>query len=255
MEKPGIEELLIGCVLDPLLLRQLRESPESVFSDYELSDRAREILTSPDERLLELLGESVKGQSTEGEGNESQTPAPQEQTNPVAAGDRATRMVSLPESRLALRVVPYAQQAAESADESPAVFVNYAGHLDPLPEGLELQDLPEVPTAATDGEQLPPLSVVVGVQPTVWTDDSGNRQITFSVSARLPHETALQQTNEPAEASAGIRLSPWPRDVDSPAVNAAAAQVREASSDERYQRLLELIDVMVAPTEAVGTEQ
>ncbi len=160
-------------------------------------------------------------------------------------------MASLPESRLALRLVPYVQQTEDSTDESPAVIVNYAGHLDPLPAGSDVHDLPDVPVAATDGEQLPPLSVVVGVQPTVWTDDSGNRQITFSVSARLPQETAMQQ----ADGSAGMRLSPWPHDVDSSTVSAAAAQVHDADASERYQRLLELIDVMVAPTESVGADQ
>ncbi len=65
MTRPGIEELLIGCVLDPQLLKRLQESPMSVFEDYELSDRAREILASPDSRLLELLGESVTGQTDE----------------------------------------------------------------------------------------------------------------------------------------------------------------------------------------------
>lgn len=235
MDKPGIEELLIACVLEPGLLRRLRESPASILDDYELSDRAREILIAPDERLLELLGESLQRGP---DGQRRQDP-PRRKIRPAASGQAQ----SLPASRLAVRLVPYVQQVA--GDGVPQVIVNYAGHLDPLPDGLDLDDLPDVPQAATDGEQLPPLAVEIAIQPTVWTE-ANERRITFSVNARLPQET----NDQPAPELGNVK--PWPHDIDSPAVKAAAVRVHEAEAGERHQRLLEMIDVMVFSADGGG---
>ena len=46
-----------------------------------------------------------------------------------------------------------------------------------------------------------------------------------------------------------------PFDVSSPAVKAAAVQVRDAEPQDRYKRLIDLIEVMVAPTAATETSQ
>ncbi len=246
MKKPGIEDLLIRCVLEPELLQELRVSPESVFDSFDLSDRARELLSEPDARLLELLGEAVE-QRTDAPSSRREGKPEAAKPQPAAALEEPAGVMSLPESRLALRLVPYVQQAAASTGEAPEIVVNYAGHLDPLPGDADLEDLPQVPEAVTDGQQLPPVSIVVSVQPTAWTDDTGNQQMTFSVSARLPQDGVDADSGNRTE----VRLSPWRHDVDSPDVRAAAERVRNAQADDRYHRLRELIDVMVAsPGEA-----
>ncbi len=238
MEKPGTRELLIGCVLEPQLLRRLQENPEAVLTEYDVSDRARDILSSPDERLLELLGEAVVRRDGDS--------AEHEQSADVGAvGEQSSPAAVLPASRLALRLVPYVQQAANAA---PSVVVNYAGHLDPLPDGIELDELPDVPSGLTDGQQLRALAVTVSIQPVVWTDDAGDRQMTFSVGAQLPQDTAVPHSN----VTIDDRLSPWRHDTDSASVGEAATRVREASADDRYAQLRELIDVMVSPPESSG---
>ncbi|MDJ0907997.1 MAG: hypothetical protein QNI99_02315 [Woeseiaceae bacterium] len=247
MKKPGIEDLLVRCVLEPELLQQLRKSPESIFDDFDLSERAREILSSPDARLLELLGEAVGGERGQ-RVDETTEPSESDEVEPGDAPPHNPEVRTLPQSRLALRLVPYAQQATDPTGDAQQVIVNYAGHLDPLPEGAGLHDLQEVPQAVTDGQQLPPVSVVVSVQPAVWTDQAGNQQITFSVSAQLPQDAVEQSSGDVSDVS----LSPWRHDVDSPAVKAAADSVQAAEQSDRYQRLRELIDVMVTPAPTAG---
>jgi hypothetical protein len=246
MNKPGIEELLIACVLDPQLLNRLRESPDSVFADYELSDQVRELLVSPNQRLLELLGKVVHQQA-----GDQQFPVMNEPAQ-MPANETAVRPppFSLPESRLALRLVPYLQRAAatESAtDGHLQLSVNYVGHLDSLPPGRSLEELPGVPPADVRGQTLPPLSLIVAVQAQVWTDEAGSQQITFSISARLPQDSAASQPSDSVDESAAQDLTPWRHDVNSSAIKAAAARVHGAQKEDRRQRLLELIDVMVAP--------
>ncbi len=240
MNKPGIKDLLIRCVLEPELLQALRESPENLFDDFDIDNRAREILSSPDARLLELLGEAVGHRTNEPTPASKEDPK-RESSQQTVALHEAGGVTLLPQSRIALRLVPYVQHAPPSTGDAPEVIVNYAGHLDPLPGCVELGDLPEVPAAVTDGQQLPPVSVVVGVQPTVWTDDAGNRQMTFSVSARLPQDGV----NEDVGDSTDVRLSPWRHDVDSSEAKSAADRVREAEPGDRYRRLRDMVDVMV----------
>ena len=247
MAKPDIRELLINCVLDPELLRRMRKAPDAVLNDYDVSDRAAEILLSPDARLLELLGEAV-GQEHMAHSVEATEPPDVDVSESRDTDADSSAVRTLPQSRLALRLVPYAQQAAGPTGDAPEIIVNYAGHLDPLPEGAGLDDLQEVPQAVTDGQQLPPVSVVVSVQPTVWTDDAGNQQMTFSVSAQLPQDAVEQPSGEVPDVS----LSPWRHDLESPAVKAAADNVQVAEESDRYQRLRELIDAMVTPTPTAG---
>jgi len=246
MNKPGIEELLIACVLDPHLLDRLRESPESVFADFELSDQVRELLVFPDQRLLELLGKVVHQQA-----GDQQFPVMNEPVQmPSTESAVQPPPFSLPESRLALRLVPYLQRAVateSTIDWQSQLSVNYVGHLDSLPPGRSLEELPDVPRADVRGETLPPLLLIVAVQPQVWTDATGSQQITFSISARLPQESVKSQQSDTVDETALQDLTPWRHDVKSSAVKAAAVRVHGSQKEDRRQRLLELIDVMVAP--------
>lgn len=240
MNKPGINELLIACVLDPAMLQRVRQFPESVFTEYELSDHARELLTSPDERLLELLGQAIQQQSDAPHSSESPDPPGTMADAPDKTAVVAERM---PESRLALRLVPYLQQNIDATAEIGKFVINYAGHLDQLQADSDFSDLPAVPEAAVPGQALPPLGVVVAVQPHTWTDANGNQQITFSVNARLPQDIAVA----PVADTGSNTLSPWRHNTSSAEVEKAATEVLTANTQSRRQKILALIDAMVTP--------
>ncbi len=259
MDKPGIRELLIDCVLDPQLLERARHSPESVFSDYELDDETRALLASPDERLLELLGQAVRdGAAADESAYAAQAPpAAAIESGPVADDpDVATRLevtsvsYSLPESRLAVRLVPFLQHSMENDSgntDRPSLAIKYAGHLDNLTQGMEIEDLPEVPAAGVPGQQLPTLAMSVAIQPHARTDAAGNLQITFSLSATLPQ--AADEFGSPGTGGVTDADDPraWRHDTTSPDVLEAAGRVREAADRDRHTRLLELIETMNAP--------
>ena len=59
MPKPDITRLLIDSALHPELRARLRETPEEVFAEYDLTAEEREILRCPDHRLLPLLGAAL----------------------------------------------------------------------------------------------------------------------------------------------------------------------------------------------------
>ena len=122
MAKPDIRELLIDCVLDPELLRRMQETPDAVLNEYDVSDRAREILLSPDAGLLELLGEAVGQEQVERRPEKTETPDVNKSES-AAEPANSPAVSTLPQSRLALRLVPYAQQAPSSIGGAPEVIV------------------------------------------------------------------------------------------------------------------------------------
>ena len=258
MDKPGIRELLIDCVLDAQLLERARHSPESVFADYELDEAGKALLLSPDERLLELLGQAVRDEAA-GEQPADAAHAPTEvsvDSDPVAGDpDVATHLevasvsYSLPESRLAVRLVPFLQQTIEddSGDtDGPPLTIKYAGHLDNLTQGMEIEDLPDVPAAGVPGQELPTLAMSVAIRPHARTDASGNLQITFSLSATLPQVTDEQETQPTSGVAGADEARAWYHDTTSDDVLEAAGRVRDATDGDRHARLLELIDTMIA---------
>lgn len=155
----------------------------------------------------------------------------------------------LPISRMALRLVPYAMrpEPAEGGEhEAVPVVVNYAANLDPMPEGTDVSELPNPPTATLPGAALPPLVVEITVQPMVVNDENGNEVLTFALDARLPHESAAGELQaEPPDSP-----SPWAHDLGSAAVEDCVSRVRDAAPEDRYQRLLELADTMMAPLDS-----
>ena len=154
----------------------------------------------------------------------------------------------LPISRMALRLVPYAMRPEpeeRAEDESSPVVVNYAANLDPLPEGTDVSDLPEPPVATLPGAALPSLVIEITVQPMVVNDDNGNEVLTFALDARLPAELGSHELQSEPEDP----LSTWAHDLKSDAVDDCVSRVRNAAPEDRYQRLLDLADAMMAPLE------
>ena len=266
MSKPGVDELLIRCVLDHALLQRLRNAPESVFREYELTEEMQEVLAHPDKRLIWLLGMVVQEQARDNPAAHSDTTHTVEASLDEPATSQVVSrpsgdtppVVPLAASRIALRLVPYVQQhpeASETASQRSQVTVTYAAHLDQLPAGTALEDLPDVPQVAAPGQPVQPLGFVVTVQPMVWADTAGNQQITFSVAASLQQNAATAHMTGAPATSAPATLSPWCHDVDSPRVRLAAARVHDCAEHERYDRLLDLIKVMVAEEPAGETER
>ena len=150
----------------------------------------------------------------------------------------------LPVSRMALRLVPYAiRSGAGERDAAPSVVVNYAANFHPLPGGTDISDLPDPPAADLPGAPLQPLAVEIAVQPIVTNDENGNEELSFSIDALVPCNPNVEKD----QAAAQTALSPWKHDVSSDLVNECIARVQDAGPGDRYQRILELADAMMAP--------
>jgi len=222
MSDNEFERLLRDCVLDTALVGRLRKSVEEVAGHYGVDLGKLEQLLGSDEMLLEYLGKGVRREVAA-----AGTSSPGACTAPPVR-----RAEALAASTLVLRLVPYVQRNASEGD--PPVIVNYVGHLDPLPPGSGVEDLPDVPAAGLPGQPLAPLPLVVEIRPVVANDDAGNQTVSFQVRA-LPFVTP-----EPGKS----RPAPWRHDTGSPAVQAAAAAARAAAPGERHARLLALVDAM-----------
>ena len=148
---------------------------------------------------------------------------------------------------MALRLVPYALRPDEEAGRgTPDVVVNYAANLDPLPGDSKISALPNPPAAGLPGAQLKPLVLEIVVRPAIVTNENGDEVLTFALDARLPQETReVPHRIEPHNA-----MSPWAHDMSSDVVNECVARVRNATPKNRYQRILDLADAMMAPLDA-----
>jgi hypothetical protein len=207
VSKPGIDELLIASALDADLLEHLREHPDDVLDGYDLTLEQREIIRSPDNRLLPLLGAALARRSVSQPAPEIAESAP----HAVLQGK------ALPEVGLALTIVP----CATGDSYSYAVWVN------PLPEGTDPSSLPPPPGATLPGEPLSPLYAVVRLSPMML---QGGAQVALWASL-------TQSTNVEAPPAASL-------DSTSDAIQAAAAAVRAASHETRYDKLIELARVV-----------
>ena len=59
ISRPGIDRLLIASALDGDLRRRLVDTPDDVFPEFDLTEDEKDILRSPDQRLLPLLGAAL----------------------------------------------------------------------------------------------------------------------------------------------------------------------------------------------------
>ena len=210
---PGIDRLLIASALDGDLRRRLLDTPDDVFPEFDLTEDEKDVLRSPDQRLLPLLGAALARQSAAA----ALAPgAPTEQPQPHAVVEART----LPDVSLALTVVPCAQ-----FENGRIVKVVYAAWVNPLPEGVDPASLPPPAGAALPGQPLAPLHAVIRVS-VVQTQGA------IGLSAVL-----LQSSN----MSAPPPPPPVAGDLRDAAVETAIAAVRSASSQDRRTRIVELL--------------
>lgn len=213
ISRPGIDRLLIASALDGDLRQRLLNSPDDVFPEFDLTEHEKDILRSPDQRLLPLLGGALARQSA------ATAPAP----DPAATQHQPHAVVearTLPEISLALTVVPCAQ-----FENGRIVKVVYAAWVNPLPAGVDPASLPPPAGAVLPGQPLAPLHAVIQVS-VVQTQDA------IGMSAAL-----LQSSN----MSAPPPQPPVAGDLRGASVQSAIAAVRSASSQERRARIVELL--------------
>jgi len=227
--KPNVDQLLIDSALQPELCRRLLESPDEVFQDFDLSEREKDILRHPDPRLLQLLGAALARQM--------EAPGPLEEGPAVVASPPITvEARSLPDTLMALTVVPCVLQ-----ENGQFKGITYVVWVNPVPEGVDPATLPPPPDAVFPGKPLAPLHAVIQLSAVQSQDAAGNPQVGLWGSF-------LQSSNvsvpPPPESAGEVEASPFRSPLDSAQVQAAAAAVRIAASNERYDRLVDLLRVL-----------
>jgi len=229
LPKPGIDQLLIESALQPELRRRLLESPDEVFRDFDLSDEEKEILRRPDHRLLPLLGAALARQM------ESTGPlgeAPSISPAPPALVEAHP----LPDTWLALTVVPCAHR-----EEGRLDGISYVVWTSSIPEGGDPATLPPPAGVVFPGQPLAPLYAVIQLSAVQTQDAAGNPQVGLWASLGQSSNVAAPP---PPETAGDPEASPFGSRLDAPQVQAAVAAVREASSDERRNRLIDLMRVL-----------
>jgi len=228
--KPGVSQLLIASAMDADLCRRLLESPEETFQDFDLTEEEKELLRRPDRRMLHLFGVALAQQRELSPGNAQAVSiaAPQ----PHAVVEART----LPAISLALTLVPCAQyENGQLSTFAYAVWVN------PLAEGTDPAALPIPQGAALPGQPLTPLHAVIQVSAVQLPDQDGKPQVGLSASLRR----STNVTAPPPPESAGRPgTPPFGSDLGDIEVQSAVTAVRNASGEDRYDRLIELIHAL-----------
>ncbi len=213
--------MLIRSALDPDLQRRLRESPDEVFADFNLSAEEQDILRHPDHRLMPLLGAALARQTPES----TAAPAPQAQV--------AVTAKALADVTLALTIVPCRREV-----NGVLQGFAYAAWVSPLAPGADPSMLPPPAGAALPGPPCPPLHATLSVSAVQVPGADGNPQAAMWAWLRQSSNV----TAPPAvEAAANPAASPFGSDMESAAVREAVARVRAAAASDRYAALLSLL--------------
>jgi hypothetical protein len=220
--KPDISRLLIDSALRPELRRRLAEAPDGVFEEYDLTAEERDILRSPDHRLLPLLGMALARRE---EAKDAASKLADEAENDVPQVPSGARM--LPDSLIALTVVPCAVKER----------IAYAVWVTPMQEGGDPSRLPAPAGATLPGRPLNPLHAVIQISAAQERDAAGNLQIGMWASFR---QCSNAVTPPPAESAGNPAASPFGSPLDSLEARAAAAEVHAAAPADRYEKLVTL---------------
>jgi hypothetical protein len=243
--KPKIDELLIASALQPDVCRRLRESPDEVFQSFDLTVEERETLRRPDHRLLPLLGAALERQMKSPcpsmakacpELVEGMAMPPEEAPALAAAPPTAVEAHALPDTLMALTVVPCALY-----EDGLFKGISYVIWVNPLAEGADPASLPPPAGAVLPGQPLAPLHAVIRISAVQSQDAAGNPQVGMWGSFLQPSNVSVPP---PPESAGEVGTSPFKTPLDSPQVQAATAAVRRASSGEKYDRLVDLLHVL-----------
>ena len=227
--KPGVDQLLIASALDADLLRELRERPDDVFSRFALTEEEKALLRQPDHRLLRLLGAALAEEHKTSTSPAAAQPTP---SQPHAVFEAQ----ALPDVFLALTLVPCARYENGQLDA-----ISYAVWVNPLPPGADPANLPPPQGAVFPGQPLTPLHAVIQVSTLRLEDVDGVPQIGLSASLR---QSCNISAPAPPESAGRPEGSPYGHDHRSEQVQAGVAAVREAPPGEKYDRLIDLLEVL-----------
>jgi len=231
--KPGVSQLLIASAMDADLCRRLVESPDEVFQDFDLTDQEKDLLRRPDQRMLHLFGVALAQQrelSSYAHNDAHQAPVAAAQPHAVVEAR------TLPAITLALTLVPCAQyENGQFTRFAYAVWVN------PLAEGADPAALPIPQGAALPGQPLTPLHAVIQVSAVQLPDQDGKPQVGLRASFRRSSNVTAPP---PPETAGNPGTPPFGSDLSSTKVQAAASAVREASGEDRYGRLIDLMHAL-----------
>ncbi len=143
---------------------------------------------------------------------------------------------TLPGISLALTLVPCAQYE----DGRLSTFA-YAVWVNPLAEGVDPASLSPPQNAALPGEPLTPLHAVIQVSAVQLPDQDGKPQVGLSASLR---QSSNMTAPPPPESAGRPETPPFGSNLGSVEVQAAVAAVRNASGEDRYDRLIELMHAL-----------
>jgi hypothetical protein len=224
----GVTQLLIDSALDDHLRRRLLDSPDEVFRDFDLTGEEKDLLRHPDQRMLRLFGMALAQQRTDAHSLQARASAPQ----PHAV----VHTRSLPDVALALTLVPCAQY-----ENGRLSAIAYAVWVNPLPAGSDPASMPPPQGAALPGEPLSPLHAVIQVSAVQLPDRDGKPHVGLSAALR---QSSNVSAPPPPESAGRSEEPPFGSDLDSAEVRSAVAAVRNAASEDRYGRLIDLIEAL-----------
>ena len=236
MAKPGIDQLLIEAALEPEFCQRLRENPEEVFGDFDLTVEEREILLQPDQRLLPLLGAALARQMKRfSSAEEAPTVASLSAEVEASVAPDAT-VSALPDSMMMLTVLPCALH-----ENGRFKGIHYVVWMNRGVEGTDPARL--APPAGTElpGQPLAPLRAEVRISATASRDAEGIPRLSFWGSFQPAPDQSL---SPPPESAGNVEAPPFQSSLDSSPVTAAVAAVRQAASSERYDRLVDLLHAL-----------
>jgi hypothetical protein len=238
---PQLSRLLVRAAMEADFCRRLVERPEEVFQEFDLTEEQKELLRRPDHRLLRVLGEVLAEQSDPEPKERSQDRPQAGEAGGSADGgayptSELAQVHTLPDMSLALTVVPCLR-----VDDAGSRRYSYAVWVSPLAEGADPASLPPPAGVVLPGEPMVPFHVVIQLSAMEIADSFGRPQVGLSASLR---QSSNIMGPAPPESAGIPGTSPFASDLHSERVEAAVARVRNATREQRYDRLIDLIGAL-----------
>ncbi len=239
MTRGSAADFLIRTVLDEAFRELALAEPQRAFEEYDLSAEEKKILSSPDDRLLGLLGAaSVRGEAAD------EHPPKKAVSKPAAAP-----LPRLPEVKLLLRLAPHAAQLPDSKSR-----VAYTASLHPWPHDRAPKSTDaesDEQSAGHDDGPPPEIAWIVRIKPTVIDAQETGLKVAYTASIHpLDADTGEEQPSAPGPTPA-VASPPWNHHIESSAAQAAARAVLESDARQRYEKLLGLIHALQTGDERV----
>jgi hypothetical protein len=226
----GLAEFLVKSILDIEFRERALSDPDGAFEGFDLSADEKDVLSSGDERLLNLLG---RGLQYSGPAQHNQQPMGESSSEPSVFPHQ-----TLPEINLRMRLVPHAVRSPDNLLE-----LSYSASLHPWTDDPATWDQPV--GGATDPESVAAaIDLMIRVVPTVISLPGSEPKLAYSASIQSPNvEVGTVVLPGEGKSFDGTAL-PSRYHGDSLAARQAAAEIGQAEPDQRYPTLLELVSAL-----------